>query len=56
MVESDEQYMNAPAPIDKSREPDSNVISERDVHCSKQRFPSFSTDEGIRIVKSDEQS
>jgi hypothetical protein len=55
MVESDEQYMNAPAPIDKSREPDSNVMSERDVHCLKQRSPSVSTDEGIQMVESDEQ-
>jgi hypothetical protein len=55
MAETDEQPRNAPAPIDESRQPDSNVIAERDAHHSKQRSPSFSTDEGIQMVESDEQ-
>jgi hypothetical protein len=47
--ESDEQYANADSPIDESRESDSNVIVERELHPRK-HWPSFSTDEGMQIL------
>jgi hypothetical protein len=54
--ESDEQCKNTSASINESREPDSNVIVERDLHSRKQPPQSFSTEEGIQIDESDEHS
>jgi hypothetical protein len=53
--ESDEQDQKADSSIDESREPDSNVTLERDLHPWKQYLPSFSTEEGMQIDESDEQ-
>jgi hypothetical protein len=54
--ESDEQCKKANSPINESREPDSNVIVERDVHPEKQERAICSTEEGIQMDESDEQS
>jgi hypothetical protein len=56
MVESDEHLENADSSIHESSESDSNVTVERDLHPPKQYSQIVSTEEGIQIVESDEQS
>jgi hypothetical protein len=53
--ESDEQTKNGAPSTNESREPDSNVTVERDLHPEKQYWPSLSTEEGMQIDESDEQ-
>jgi hypothetical protein len=53
--ESDEQSENVDFPIEESREPDSNVTVERDLHRAKHCLPSVSTEKGMQIDESDEQ-
>jgi hypothetical protein len=47
---------NAERSIHESLESDSNVIVERELHSLKQNLQIFSTEQGIQIVESDEQS
>jgi hypothetical protein len=56
MVESDEDLENAESSMHESLESDSNVIVERELHPAKQAWQIFSTEEGIQIDESDEQS
>jgi hypothetical protein len=41
--------------MDESLEPNSNVMTERDLHSVKDQRASFSTEEGMEIDESDEQ-
>jgi hypothetical protein len=50
---SDEHPENASVSIDESREPDANVIRERDSHPWKHSLSSWLTDEGTQIDRSD---
>jgi hypothetical protein len=52
--ESRTHQKNAQAPIDASLEPDSNVRHERDRQSRKESVPTFSTEEGIQIDKSEQ--
>jgi hypothetical protein len=54
--ESDEQKENDISAIDESLELDSNVTVERDLQSEKHASPRLSTEEGMQIDKSDEQS
>jgi hypothetical protein len=54
--ESLEQLSNARTPTHESREGDSNVTDERDRQLQKQSSQRCSTDEGMHIDESDEQS
>jgi hypothetical protein len=56
MVESDEQLENAEPSIHETLETDSKVTVERELHRLKQPRQIFSTEEGIQIDESDEQS
>jgi hypothetical protein len=51
---SDEHLENARVPIRSSREFDSNVSVESDLHSLKQDSPRIVTDEGIQTDLSDE--
>jgi hypothetical protein len=56
IAESDEQSENAWRSIHESLELDLNVIVESDLQLLKQYSQIFSTEEGIQIDESDEQS
>jgi hypothetical protein len=54
MSDSGEPFQNECDPIKERRESRSNATSDRDLHGKKQRSPSVATEEGMKIVESDE--
>jgi hypothetical protein len=52
--ERDEHSANTMSSIHESLEPDANVTAEREEHRPKHRLQIRSTDDGMKIDKSDE--
>jgi hypothetical protein len=55
-IDETDDLEKAQSSIHQSLEPDSNVIVERELHLSKLWWQILSTEEGIQIDESDEQS